>query len=156
LLALGANPDPAVRLLPSALRLDVRGALPVRVESADAQAHRVRLRALTARGLRAEGDVAEVAVPAWGPVSVALPLVRAGARRGSRQAVLLVAEAADGPLARTTVATAVVVVAPVPDLLPRLRGPLLALGLVLLTVAIAFEVRRWRRNISAPMDEPRT
>ena len=96
------------------LRLDVRGELAVRLESADGEPHRVRLRALPARGLRAEGDGAEVAVPARGTAPAALPLVRAGAARGSRHAVLLVAEATDGPLARTAVLAVPVEVAAVP------------------------------------------
>jgi hypothetical protein len=64
LVALGASPPPPVRLEADPLRLDVRGELAVRVESADGEAHRVRLRALTARGLRAEGAGAELVVPA--------------------------------------------------------------------------------------------
>jgi hypothetical protein len=119
----------------------------VRLSSADGQPHRVRLRALTARGLRAEGEGVEVAVPGAGPVAAALPLVRAGAPRGSRQTVLLVAETLDGPLARTTVATAVVDVAPMPGLVPQLRPVLLALALVLLSIGVGFEVR-WRRPSS--------
>ena len=142
LLALGANPGPAVRLEAPDLRLDVRGAVDVRLASADGQTHRVRLRALTARGLRAEGDAVEVEVPAAGAASASLPIVRAGAARGSRHALLLVAETEDGPLARTAVATATVDVAPMPGLVPRLHGPLLAAGLLLLAAALGFEA--WR------------
>jgi hypothetical protein len=143
LLALGANPGPAVRLAADALHLDVKGDLAVRLESADGEPHRVRLRALTARGLRAEGGGVEVAVPAKGTSPAALPLVRAGAPRGSRHAILLVAEALDGPVARTAVLAVPVEVAPDPSLLPRLRTPLLVLGLVL--VALALGVEGWRR-----------
>jgi len=147
LLAIGGpNPGPAVRLAAEALHLDVRGDLAVRLESADGASHRVRLRALTARGLRAEGDGAEVTVPAKGTSTAALALVRAGAPRGSRHAVLLVAEALDGPVARTAVLAVPVEVAADPSLLPRLRGPLLLLGLALLAVALGFEVRRAFRN----------
>ncbi len=81
----------------------------------------MRLRALPARGLRAAGDAALVDVPARGSASATLPIVRAGAARGSRHAVLLVAESVDGSLARTTVSVAPVEVAPDPSLLPRLR-----------------------------------
>jgi hypothetical protein len=142
LLALGANPGPAVRLAADTLHLDVEGDLAVRLESADGEGHRVRLRALTARGLRAEGGGAEVAVPARGGATARLPLVRAGAPRGSRHAVLLVADALDGPLARAAVLVAQVEVAADPSLLLRLRAPLLVLGLVLLAVALGFEARR--------------
>ena len=142
----GPSPGPAVRLAAEALHLDVRGDLAVRLESADGASHRVRLRALTARGLRAEGDGAEVAVPANGTSTAALSLVRAGAPRGSRHAVLLVAEALDGPVARTAVLAVPVEVAADPSLLPRMRGPLLLLGLALLALALGFEVRRAFRN----------
>jgi hypothetical protein len=146
LIALGANPGPAVRLAGDTLHLDVRGDLAVRLESADGKGHRVRVRALTARGLRADGTGAEVAVPAKGTSPAALPLVRAGAPRGSRHAVLLVAETLDGPVARTAVLAAPVEIAADPSLLPRLRAPLLALGLVLLVAALGFELRRSLRR----------
>jgi hypothetical protein len=147
LIALGGpSPGPAVRLAADALALDVQGNLAVRLESADGRGHRVRLRALTARGLRAEGGGVLVAVPAKGTVPAALPLVRAGAPRGSRHAVLLVAEALDGPAARTAVLAASVEVAADPSLMPRLRTPLLALGLALLAVALGFEARRTYRR----------
>ena len=151
LLALGANPGPAVHLAADTLHLDVEGDLAVRLESADGEGHRVRLRALTARGLRAEGGGAEVAVPAGGGATARLPLVRAGAPRGSRHAVLLVADALDGPLARSTVLVAPVEIAADPSLLPRLRAPLLVLGLALLAVALGFEARRAFRR-----PDPRT
>jgi hypothetical protein len=153
LLALGAAPSPSVRLSADPLHLEVRGDLVVRVESADGEPHRVHLRALTARGLRADGEGVEVAVPATGVATVGLPLVRAGAPRGSRHAVLLVAESLDGDLARTAVlapspwpsrAGPWVEVAADPSVLPRVRGAVLALGLLLLAVAVGFEVRRWR------------
>jgi hypothetical protein len=142
LLALGGNPGPAVRLAADAASLDVRGEIAVRVESADGVPHRVRVRALTARGLRAEGDGALVDVPASGEATVRLPLVRAGAARGSRHAVLLLAELPDGPLARTAVLAAGVDVPPTPSLLRRLRLPLLGLGLLLVAAALGVGGRR--------------
>jgi hypothetical protein len=54
----------------------------------------------------------------------------------------LVAEVLDGPIARTAVLVVPVEIAVDPSLLPRLRPPLLALGLVLLLVAIGFEAQR--------------
>ncbi len=142
LVALGANPSPAVRVAPQPLRLRVRGELSVSVESADATPHRVRLRALTARGLRAEGEPPVVDVPASGSVPVRLPLMRAGAPQDSRHGVLLVAETLDGPLARTTVAVARVDVAPDPSLLPHWRTAVLVVALVLVALVIGVEV--WR------------
>ena len=138
-LALGANPAEAVRLAALPLRLDVEGGLGVRLESADGEPHRVRLRALPARGLRAAGDAVLVDVPARGSASATLPIVRAGAARGSRHAVLLVGESVDGSLARTTVSVAPVEVAPDPSLLPRLRTALLVVGGLLVALALGFE-----------------
>jgi hypothetical protein len=143
LLALGANPGPAVRLAAETLHLDVKGDLGARLESADGESHRVRLRVLTARGLRAEGGGSEVVVPARGTCAAALPLVRAGAPRGSRHAVLLVAEVLDGPVARTAVIAVPVQIAADPSLLPRARTAVLVLGLLLL--AVAFLTEGWRR-----------
>jgi hypothetical protein len=57
-----------------------------------------------------------------------------------------VAEALDGPLARTTVLAAPVDVAADPSLLPRLRVPLLVLGLALVATALLFEILRRRRT----------
>jgi hypothetical protein len=121
----------------------VRGDLVVRVESADGEPHRVHLRALAARGLRADGR-ADVDVPAAGTATVRLPLLRSGAPRGSRHAVLLVAEALDGTLARSSVLAVPVEVASDPSVLPRVRGAVAVLGLLLLAVAVGFEVRRRR------------
>ena len=141
LLALGANPGEAVRIAAEPLRLDVRGLLRVRLESRDGHGQRVSLRALTARGLRSDGDPIEVAVPPSGQVTVELPLSRAGAPRGSRQALLLVAEALDGPLARTSVAAASVDLLSDPGRFPRLRVPFLVTGLALLVLALGYEFR---------------
>jgi hypothetical protein len=151
LLALGANPAPAVRMRAEAMALDVRGSLAVRLESADGEAARVRLRALTARGLRTEGGPIEVDVPARGEARALVPLVRAGAPRGTRQALLLVAETADAPLARTSVAVANVDVSADPSLFPRLRTALLGLGLVLVAVATVYEL--WKAT-RAPASDP--
>jgi hypothetical protein len=131
---------------PCVTPIDARGEIRVRLESADGQAHRMSVRALTARGLRAEGPPARVSVPASGVATVEIPLARAGAPRGSRHGILVLAEKPEGPLARTSVATAQVEVAPVPALLPRLRWPLLVLGLALLAVAGVAEWRRQRRS----------
>lgn len=144
LVALGTNPAPAVRLTPRPLRLEVEGELQVRVESADRAVHRVRLRVLTARGLRSEGDPPVLEVPAAGPVTAQVTLVRAGAPQGTRHGVLLVAEALDGEAARTTVGVATVDVAADPALLPRWRGAVLVLALGMLLVVVAAELWRGR------------
>jgi len=142
LLALGASPAPAVRMRADPMALDVRGSLAVRLESTDGAAARVRLRALTARGLRAEGGPIEIDVPARGEARALLPLVHAGAPRGTSQALLLVAETRDATLARTSVAVASVAVVADPSLFPRLRTALLGLGLALVALATAYELRK--------------
>jgi hypothetical protein len=146
LVALGANPPPAVRVDAAEGRLETRSSLAVGLESLDGASHRVRLRVLTPHGLRAENPPAEVGVPAAGRVSVPIPLLRSGAPRGSRQGVLLVAEDGDGPLARTTVTTGVVEIAPDPAMMPRLRLPLVVLGVLLLASAVALEFQHRRQK----------
>ena len=125
--------------------IDVRGEIPVRLSSIDGEAHEVSVRALTARGVRPASGPVVTEVPPRRTVSVLVPLARAGAPRGSRHGVLLLAETPAGALARTAVARAVVEIAPDPSLLPRLRLPLLGLGLALLAVAAVVEWRQKRR-----------
>ena len=139
LVAVGASPPPAVRLVAPPLRLDVRGEIPVRLESEDGEPHQVHLRAAVARGIRAEGDGVDVAVPPTGAASASLPIVRAAAPRGSRHAVLLVAETTEGPVARTTVTPVAIEIVAFPSLLPGLRPAVLAAGLLLLVVALGYE-----------------
>ncbi len=156
LLALGSNPGPAARIevecpeedaeTDCAAIIGVRGDVTVRLESTDGEPHRMRVRALTARGVRTEGAPIVVAVPATGTASVRIPLARAGAAPGSRHGVLVVAEAIDGPLARSTVEAARVEIAPHPSVVRRLRWPLLLLGLALLAAA---GVAEWRRSYQA-------
>lgn len=160
-LTIGPAPAPAVTLqvecaegvptAPCVTLIDVRGAVPVRLSSADGEAHEVSVRALTARGVRPASGPVVTEVPATGVVSVQVPLVRAGAPRGSRHGVLVLAEMSAGALARTAVATAVVEIAPDPSLLPRLRLPLLGLGLALLAVAAVVE---WRQKGRASPADP--
>lgn len=147
LLSLGANPAPALRLTASEATISTRGAVPVRVESADGAAHRVRLRVLTPRGMNAESPV-EVDVPAAGAATVAVPLLRGNVPRPSRQGVLVVAEVLGGDLAQASVVATIVHVAPNPALLPRLRWPL-GLGAAALLIAAAALEARSRRRASA-------
>ncbi len=142
MLAIGASPAEAVRIEADPLRLDARGELRARLESRDGQAVRVRLRALAPRGLRADVEAVEVAVPARGAATARVPIVRAGAARGSRQALLLVAETPDGPLARTAVGVAAVDIAADASRVAALRPLLVAAGLALLAVALGYEA--WR------------
>ena len=144
LLALGASPEPAVRMRSDPLRLDVRGTLGVHLESADGESRRVRLRALTARGIRSEGGPIDVDVPASGEVRADIPLARAGAARGTEHALLLVAETPELEVSRTAVAVGHAAVVADPSRLPGLRTPLLALGILLVAFAVGFEV--WKAS----------
>jgi hypothetical protein len=130
-----------VRLRAEPLELEVRGTLVVRLAANDAAA-RVTLRALTPLGIRADTSPVAVDVPARGEATALVPLVRAGAPRGSRHEVLLVAETTAEPLARSAVAFTIVRVADDPSLLPRLRVPIFALGGALLALAIGYEAVR--------------
>jgi hypothetical protein len=145
LLAFGVSPDDAVRVEASPLELDVRGSLVARLASLDGAPHRVRLRAHTGSGLRPDAGAIDVAVEASGAATAAIPIVRTGAPRGSRQPLLLVAETLDGPVARASVAAVTVEVAPDPSLLPVVRGPALAAGIALLLVALGYELRGRQR-----------
>jgi hypothetical protein len=147
LVALGAAAEPAVRLAASPLRLETSGELVIGVESADAAPHRVRLRVDTPRGLRVWRAPGELDVPSSGRVEARVPLLRSGAARPSRHGIVVLAEAVDGELNRTTAATGEVEVAPDPARLPALRRPLGALAAALIALAGAAELRRaWQRR----------
>ena len=146
LLALGAAPEPAVRLFAGEAAFELRGTLDVGIESADGMPHSVRLQVATPRGLRAEDPAAPVAVPARGRAVTRVGLLRTGAAHGTRHGFVVVAEAVDGPEARTAVATGIVRVLPDPAVLPRVRKPMLALALLLLLAAVALEARRLLRK----------
>jgi len=148
LLSLGAAPPPAVRVSAPEVSLRDRALLPVRLESADGAAHRVRLRVLTPRGLNPERAQDEVAVPAAGAVSVAVPLLRGGVPRPSRQGVLLVAETLDGAAAQASTGTTVVAVSAPSDLMPHLRVPFVLVAALLLAAAAALEWRHLRGILS--------
>lgn len=149
LVALEESPAPDVRLQPSPSRMAVRGVLEVGLVSLDARPHRVSLQVLTARGLRVEAQPPEVDVPASGTARVRVPLMRAGATRGSKHGVLLVAESRDGLPVRTAVAVGQVEVAAEEGLVPRFRRWLFAAAVALLMLALGREVWRVRRRRAA-------
>jgi hypothetical protein len=144
LLALGGSAEPAVRIDAPELRLDTRGELRVGLSSLDGAPHRVSLRVLTARGVRADSPPLEVEVPARGTAAPRVVLMRSGAPRGTRHGILLVAGTLDGALERTSVATSIVEIAPDPGLMPALWRPLVVLALLLLAWAAGLEFRRYR------------
>lgn len=146
LLALGGAPEPAVRLAVDESAFELRGTLAVGLESADAAPHRVRLHVAVPSGLRAEDPAAAVGVPASGRVTARVVLLRTGAAHDTRHGVVVVAEAEDGPQARTTVATGVVRILPEPALLPRIRRPLLVLALALLLASVVLQALRLLRG----------
>jgi len=144
LLTLGATAAAAVRVSAPEVKLRDRALLPVVLESADGRAHRVRLRVLAPRGLNPERLQDEVAVPASGPATVSVPLLRGGVPRQSRQGLLLVAETLDGELAQASVATSVVEVEAADDLMPRWRDPFVVAAGLLLAAAAFLEWRHLR------------
>ena len=146
LLALGANPPPAVRLTVPSVRLDTMASVVVRLDSADLKAHRVRLRMLTPQGLQPFGPEPEVDVPRFGGVNAEIRLLRGGAPRPSLQGIVVLAETVGEEPASATAATAVVEVQADPAWMPRARGPLLALAVLLLAAAGYLEHRRRRRE----------
>jgi hypothetical protein len=145
LLALGANPPPAVRLTVPEVRLDTLAPIPVRVESADVRPHRVRLRMLAPRGLQPYGVEPEVSVPRFGSVTAEMKVLRGGAPRPSMQGLVLLAETIGEAPANAGAATAMVAVEADPAWMPRGRWWLLALA-VLLLMAAGYEEQRRRRG----------
>jgi hypothetical protein len=143
LLALGAAPRPPVTLSVPDVPLDTLATVPVRLESADLKAHRMRVRMLVPHGLQAYGPDLEVSVPQFGPAVAELKLLRGGAPRPSRQGLVVIAETIDEEPANASAATAVVDVQKDPAWMPRLRGVFLALA-ALLIVAAAYAERRRR------------
>lgn len=144
LLGLGGVADPAVRLSLRDAPMDFSGQVDVDVESADGAPHTALVRLLGPRGFRADSPADEVRVPAHGSVRVPIRVFRGALPWGSRQGVLAVAEATDGPLASAAVATAAVEIAPDPAWMPRVRKPVLLLTVVLVCAAACLEA--WRRQ----------
>jgi hypothetical protein len=143
LVALGGAAEPALRLSAANIRMAWSGLLDVGVESADGAPHSVRLRVEGPRGFRTDNPARSIEVPAHGKVSVPVRVFRGTVPWDSRQGVVVVAAANDGPIVRTCVATAVVQVVPDPAWSPRLRVPLALAALVLLGLAALAEARRW-------------
>jgi hypothetical protein len=155
LLALGANPPPAVRLAVRDVRLDSRAPVVVRIESADHSRHRVRLRMLAPRGLQPFGPEPEVDVPPFGSATTEMPVLRGGAPRPSHQGLVMLAETIGEPVANASAGTAVVEVLPDPAWMPRLRWPLFALAALLIVAAGYAEKRRRDRRGAAEGAEGR-
>ena len=146
LLALGANPPPAVRVFVGETTIDTRGRVAVSLESADGRPHVARLRLLTPRGLNPYGEAPDVSVPAQGRVPATLELLRGSVPRDTRHGILVAASTIDGAEQTSAVAEGAVVVASDPALMPRLRIPLTVVSITLLLAATAVELRRrWPR-----------
>ena len=148
LLSLGENPAPALTLSAGEASIGTRGTVPVRLESADGAAHRVRVRVLTPRGLNADAPV-EVDVPSSGAATAEVPVLRGNVARPSRQGILVVAEVLGGDAAQASVALGIVHVAPDPALLPKLRWPLGVAAAALLLAAGFAEWRGRRARLTA-------
>ena len=143
LVALGGAAAPALRLSAADVRMAWSGLLDVGVESSDGAPHTVQLRVDGPRGFRADNPAHAIDVPGRGRVDVPVRVFRGTVPWDSRQGVLVIAAATDGPFARTTVATAVVQVVPDPAWSPRFRKPLALVAVILLGLAALAEARRW-------------
>lgn len=132
ILPLAGQAEPALRVEAKDVALDIRAPLPVRLESADGRPHRARVRVLTPHGLVAPDPPPVVEVPPRGGITVEVALLQGAAAPGSRQGILVVVDALDGPIERMAVATSAVDIAPDPAWLGSLRAPLLVAALVLL------------------------
>lgn len=148
LLGFGPATEMPVRVSAGEMTLRTRGGVPVRLESADGAAHRVRLRLLTPRGLNAEPPV-EIDVPATGAATAEVGVIRGSVPRPSRQGVLVVTEVMGGDVAHASVTATLVHVAPFSAILPRVRRPLGALAVALLLAAAVVEARSRRRRTAA-------
>jgi hypothetical protein len=140
-LPLATPAEPALRIAAPPVSLDIRTRLPVRLESADGLPHRARVRVKTPPGLVAPAPPPVVDVPAQGGVTVEIALLHGAAPPGSRQGILIVAEALEGPIERMSVAISAVDIAPDPAWLGHLRAPILVVALVLLA---AGGLAEWR------------
>jgi hypothetical protein len=139
LLALGARVEPALRLSVAPAAFETSGALAVALESADGQAHAVRVRVLAPRGVNVLQDP-EVEVPARGTATARVPLIRGGPSRRERQGLVVLAATTVNGVESTQAATTTVDLVPHLPLLPRLRVPLAVAGVVLLAAAVTLEL----------------
>jgi hypothetical protein len=147
LLALGANPPPAVRVSVGETKVETRGRVSVELQSADGRPHVARLLLITPKGLNPFGDPPEVAVPAQGKVSAAVEVLRGSASRDTRYGVLVAATTTDGEMQTSAVGEGAVVITEDPAVMPRLRIPLTVIAIGLLLAATAVELRRrWPRG----------
>jgi hypothetical protein len=144
ILPLAASAEPALRIEAPVVSLDIRSRVSVRLESADGQPHRARVRVQTPRGLIAPDPPPVVEVPAHGAITVDVPLLHGAAPPDSHLGLLLVAEALEGPTERMAMATSAVDIAPAPAWLGHLRAPLLLMTLILLVAGGVAEGRRAR------------
>jgi hypothetical protein len=144
ILPIAAPADPALRIAAPVSSLDIGTRLPVRLESADGQPHRARVRVLTPRGLVAPDPPPVVDVPSRGEATVEIALRHGTAPPESRQGILIVAESLEGPIERMAVATSAVDIAPDPAWLGHARAPLFVVTLILLVAGGVAERRGTR------------
>ena len=140
-----------MRLSTRDVRVLYYGDVAVAAESADGAPHRVRVRVQAPAGLQAP-DPAEVEVPAAGRVTATVRVWRSSAARGSRQALLVVAEPMDGagPAASQQIDAEIL---PDPAWMPRLRRPLGVAALLLMAAAAFLEFRRGRQAATRSRNE---
>jgi hypothetical protein len=146
LLALGANPAPAVKVFVGETEIETRGRVAVELESADGRPHVAQLRLITPKGLNPFGETAPVDVPGRGRAKASIEVLRGTAARQTRLGVLVAAITSDGDEQTAAVAEGAVTVAPDPAVMPHLRIPLTVVAVLLLLLVTFVEVRRrWPR-----------
>ncbi len=146
LLALGEQgAAPAVKLTAPDAHMDSVGRWRIGLESLDGAPHRVRLRVVLPRTLRADPLDGSVSVPAAGRVDEELLLFRVDAPWGGPQGALLVAATEGEEVTRTSVATAVIHVGREPGRVARWRLPLVVVMALLFLAAALLEARRYLR-----------
>jgi hypothetical protein len=130
--------------------------VPVRLTSTDDAPRRVLVRLLPARGLQAPGPPVAVEVAAHSSAVAHVRLLRSGAMRPSTVGVVVLAEWDAGGRAGANAAAGTIQVEPDPALVPRLRPYLVAAGVLLLTLAAWWELRRRQpadeRSTTSPPD----
>jgi len=132
-----------VRLFARDVRILYYGDVEVGLESGDGATHHVHVRVQAPPGLQAP-EPAEVTVPATGRVTATVRVWRSSAPRGSRHALVVVAEPMEGEGGAAASAAAMAEILPDPAWMPRLRRPLGVLALLLMAAAAGWELRRRR------------
>jgi hypothetical protein len=138
LLTFGAAASAPVRIDVPPVHLGLVRPVPITLTSTDGRPHRVRLELHVPRGFGAVPFRQPVEVPARGPATALVRVVRSSSPEAGSASVLALAATEGEPLVATAVAEAPLEIATRPAALPHLRGGLVvAAGLLLVWTAYA-------------------